>query len=761
MTVPLLQPLLRAARRDAGTPADAPSDGELLDRFVTRQDEAAFGELLRRHGPWLLGLGRRLLSDVHAAEDVFQATFLVLVRKAGSVRRRASVGSWLHGVALRVAARARSRAIRWHTLDEEPPLSPAADPADEAATREAVRLLHAEIAHLPERYREPILLCDLACLSREEAARRLGCSEGSVKGRLERGRAILRERLVRRGLTLSVGVVAVSQVTVPTALSAALLQSADSLVLGLGTEAIAHVIATLMEGAMRMSWTKAWTVSAAVALFGMTAVGIGWSAVGGPPAKPMKPAVPPVMVALPLIPAAPTPAPNNKTARAALREAEQALENVAGTPMERARLWFEIARLHGRLGDRPAAEAALGKAREIVDTMGDQKYGEWGGLGDGYARLGDVRRVLDLAAAVPGPAVPGFRGTADEFRRSILQAAAFAAAQAGRIETGLEIAKAIRDAEYRTWVEGYVRCRAVLNSAMAGDMAGARKAVKELPTALMKVQALVGTVYLNRVYADMLDGETGLALIRLDAGDRDGARQNIRQALALIPDVPEKSRAQVVTTAVRALAKLGDIDAAQKELPKIDNPALRLKADVYIAMAQVRVGQGHQALALVDGLKTDEDRVYALHQIGFAQARAGDKDGARESFRRALELAIAGKINGHNLVSAQAAAGDSAGAIAAAEKLNFTMWSNIAYFQAKAGDFAGAIETALERERSDWWRAVILRIIAREQTRAGQEGGVRVWIARAEDALNKAYALFGLAEGLYREDGRARKPADP
>jgi RNA polymerase sigma factor (sigma-70 family) len=760
-----LQTLLRAARRAAGPPADGPADGELLDRFVARQDEAAFALLLHRHGPWLLGLCRRLLPDAHAAEDAFQATFLVLVRRAGAVRRRASVGSWLHGVALRVAARSRSRQAREQQMADGFAPRPVPDPADEAAAREAARLLHAEIARLPRRYREPILLCDLAGLSREAAARRLGCGPGAVKGRLERGRAALRDRLTRRGLVLAAGVTLagsdIAPAAVPAALRETLLGAARAVALGAGVEVITPAVVRLMEGVTTVTGMHTWKALAAVVVFGVSAVAVGFGAAPAPkPARPLRPVTAALPAVLPFAPAAPVPPPDNRAAKAALGEAARALEDATDQPMERARLWFEVARLHAKLDDRPAAEAALGKARQVIDTMGDPKYWEWRGLGQGYANLGDVKQVLALTAAVPDT-IPNYRGTGDGFRQTMLQEAAVAAAEAGHMAAGLQIADAITKPETKQWVQAAVRRKAVLNRAKAGDVAGAVKLVGDLPTALMKAQALVGTVYLNQTFADMLDGDSGVALFQIDASDRDGARRSVREALDLAAHESESRRAQLTAAAVRALAKLGDTDAAQKELPNISNPALRLKAEVYIAMAQVRAGQEKAALELVARLKSDDERVYALHQIGYAQAVAGNKVGAKGNFRRAVELDQHAKAHGHNIASAQAAAGDIAGAIQTIESQKSDVtWSNIIASQAKAGDFTGALENARRHAESRWWRAECLLFIGLEQTRHGQEGAARVWIAREDDTLSKAYALVGLAEGLYRENGRAKRPAD-
>jgi RNA polymerase sigma factor (sigma-70 family) len=196
---------LRHLRRLAGShPPDGLSDAQLLDRFVRQRDEAAFEALVWRHGGMVLGACRRVLGDAHEAEDAFQATFLVLARKAAAVGRREGLAGWLYGVALRVARKARADAARRRAGERAAAgRRPAAAPGDEGAWGDLRPLLDEELSGLPAKYRVPLLLCYFGGRSKAEAARELDWPAGTVSGRLARGRALLRARLVRRGLTLS------------------------------------------------------------------------------------------------------------------------------------------------------------------------------------------------------------------------------------------------------------------------------------------------------------------------------------------------------------------------------------------------------------------------------------------------------------------------------------------------------------------------------------------------------------------------------
>ena len=198
-------PKRRGATLDAGM-----SDGELLGRFNAHRDEsaeAAFGALVRRHGPMVLRVCGHVLGDKHGAEDAFQATFLVLARKSASIRRPESLGNWLYGVALRTAWEAKMRDGRRRQLESPTPgdghREPALDsgPPDEALIcREELEALHEEVSRLPERYRVPVVLCELEGLTYQEVADRMHCPVSTIGVRLARARERLRVRMIRRGI---------------------------------------------------------------------------------------------------------------------------------------------------------------------------------------------------------------------------------------------------------------------------------------------------------------------------------------------------------------------------------------------------------------------------------------------------------------------------------------------------------------------------------------------------------------------------------
>jgi RNA polymerase sigma factor (sigma-70 family) len=179
------------------------TDGELLDRFVHYRDEEAFESVVLRHGPMVLRVCREILASPHDAEDAFQATFLVLVRNAETIRDRDSLSRWLYGVAFRISVRAKTRARQRQAQERQGVEMAEAGPGYDAVRSELQPILHTELSRLPAKIREPIILCYLEGHSQEEAARQLRCPLGTLKGRLSKGRELLRSRLSRRGVAVS------------------------------------------------------------------------------------------------------------------------------------------------------------------------------------------------------------------------------------------------------------------------------------------------------------------------------------------------------------------------------------------------------------------------------------------------------------------------------------------------------------------------------------------------------------------------------
>ena len=198
---PLARQLLRVA---FGTP-DAP-DRDLLARFVATRDEEAFEEIVRRHGPMVLGVCRRVTGRAHDAEDAFQAAFLVLARRAAHVGRPESLANWLYGVAWRTARAARTARRRTEERVVPSAPDPVAPPPDDTA--ELRRIVDEELARLPDKLRAAVVLCELEGLSRAAAAAQLGVPEGTLSSRLAAARKALAARLARRGIAAVAGTLA-------------------------------------------------------------------------------------------------------------------------------------------------------------------------------------------------------------------------------------------------------------------------------------------------------------------------------------------------------------------------------------------------------------------------------------------------------------------------------------------------------------------------------------------------------------------------
>ncbi len=256
--------------RRAAAPASGQSDGELLARFAASGDGAAFAALLGRHGPLVLSVCRRLLGHRQDAEDAFQATFLVLVSRAGAVSNRESLGSWLYRVAHRTALKARAagdrRRRREAQVDELPhPAAPPGEPRDWGA-------VYDELNRLPGKYRAALVHCDLQGHSRREAAALLGLPEGTLSSRLATARRMLGERLSRRGVALEAGALA-APALVPPALASAT-SSLAALAAAGQLAAVEAPVASLAKGVVRaMLLTKVKVAAACVLAAGLACGG--------------------------------------------------------------------------------------------------------------------------------------------------------------------------------------------------------------------------------------------------------------------------------------------------------------------------------------------------------------------------------------------------------------------------------------------------------------------------------------------------------
>jgi cobalt-zinc-cadmium efflux system membrane fusion protein len=248
-------------------------DRELLERFLTQRDEVAFATLVQRHGPLVLGVCRRVLHHRQDAEDAFQTTFLVLVRKAGSIVRRESLSSWLYGVASRIALKSRTRAARRREQETEFRDLPAFEPPRGLAGNDFGPVLDEEVNRLPDKYRVPLVLCYLEGKTTAEAARQVGCPRGTVLSRLARARERLRLRLAHRGFALPAALSAIglapsaASTAVPAVLAASTVKAALALAAGAAVGGMVSVKAiALAKGTMQAMFMTKLRIATAVLL---------------------------------------------------------------------------------------------------------------------------------------------------------------------------------------------------------------------------------------------------------------------------------------------------------------------------------------------------------------------------------------------------------------------------------------------------------------------------------------------------------------
>ena len=341
-------------REMASQQAGTPSDGQLLEAFVARRDGPSFEALVRRHAAMVLGVCRRVVDNADDADDAFQATFLVLVRKAGSIVPRELVGNWLYGVAYRTALKARALAGRRRLLER-----PMTDlPQSQTTPDDRAELLHwldRELERLPAKYRLPIILCDLECRTRRDAARLLGLPTGTLSGRLTTAHRLLAKRLARHGLAVTggaLGAALASQAAAgaPNELVSCTIKAA--VLFTAGSAAAAGIVsgkaAALAEGVLKtMLLTKLKLATAVLA--SVVVIGAGVLAYDGPGSNPAQ-----------LPPEGPAKA-SPKPASAAKEQAQAAVESARET------LNVQEARVRQAEVDLERAKAEVAVAKANLD----------------------------------------------------------------------------------------------------------------------------------------------------------------------------------------------------------------------------------------------------------------------------------------------------------------------------------------------------------------------------------------------------------
>jgi RNA polymerase sigma factor (sigma-70 family) len=304
-TAPLATALTRLRTEAVAHETERRSDGQLLSAYAAANDQAAFTALVRRHGPMVLGVCRRILQQTHDAEDAFQAVFLVLARKAAVLRKEQALTGWLHGVSYRVAMRAKrdSARRRKHERQAAPRINP---PAWEVGWRELQAVLVEEVEQLASAHRSVFLLCCLEGLSKAEAAQRLGLKENTVSSRLARARKHLQERLGRRGISLAAVLAALavsgtSRAVLPARLARTAATAASRLGAGAPVTGLSARVISLAEGVTTTMLTNKAKLATLLLLLCALGTGLGvfaQSSTGRPaaPPTPLKPEVRPIEV---------------------------------------------------------------------------------------------------------------------------------------------------------------------------------------------------------------------------------------------------------------------------------------------------------------------------------------------------------------------------------------------------------------------------------------------------------------------------------
>jgi len=749
---------------DLGTIRDL-TDGQLLERFATERNEAAelaFAALVERHEAMVWRVCRSILRDEHAAEDAFQATFLVLFRKARSLWVRDSLGPWLHRVACRAAERARDRMIRRRHLIRRL-LEVAAASACARADSGAAADLHEEIDRLADRHRVPLVMCDLEDYTYEEAAQQLGWTVGTVKSRLARARERLRERLVRRGLGQADARLGVLALPVPTSsvLPAELSRSAMTIASRFARDrTVPMAILKLSDGALKtMRWNPL-TIAAGAAFVAALSVGMGVMAhitfgtrAGSEGGIPV---VPPAQAA------EGNPHAESKSLIAPLLAESQVEIKRMEPGFQKARLLSELATLQAELGYSDAARETGHRAMAVAQAIEEEQ-----------TRVSELREAAkaqgaagDLEGALATEELIG-DGSADArtYREFVLQEVGEALAKAGHLDQAARVLSLMRRKGLKSGVLAFMLTSAYAKS---GDTRAASQTADSIADEVMRVGAMVGMAWDGSTFCGEM--EDGIALARFHAGDRIAAKEYLEKARTIASSIPDgEGRGRALGTIARAMIGMGDLPGAIRLVETIADHVGRDRALVDIATIQAKSGRWDDAIKSAGDIRSDALRMVALTRVAKARGLAKDPSAAQELFAQALELTKSLTLDSrpdltgpYHVALAQAETGDYRSARETLLRSRPDDMSEAAFLialvKARSGDALGAMQTMEGLSSSSTSeRSLISREVARKQAESGVPSRiVRDWIEEITSPILRVRARMGLAQGLAAVE---RRPA--
>jgi RNA polymerase sigma factor (sigma-70 family) len=691
----------------------APRDGQgaadhaLLEQFVAHRQEAAFEAVLQRHGPMVLAVCRRILGSAQDAEDAFQATFLVLARRAPAISKRQSLASWLHGVALRTSLKRRIQLGRRRKHERQVVPMMAVDSQPDVVWTDLRQVLDQEVERLPEKYRVPVVLCYLEGRTYDQAAQQLGCSKGTLATRLTRARGILRQALGRRGLGVTAGLFSImlteraAPACVPQALAASSLRAAMLFTTspGLGAAASAPVL-TLAEGVLEtMSYDKLKAVMlalvAACVICGLGA--LGYQAFGAGSALPLPQT--PLQAENKQAAAQPQTPKRDAMAAAAIQEA---LKAAGETKDDVARIaaFADIAAAQVKAGDKNAAAKTFDRA---LDDAGKLK-------GDKAAiALARIARAQAEAGNLQTASRKTFERAWKEGRDSERWTELHPDIAILQLEAGFNAEGWKELEDFSTRIGGVnfsnLQSKVIDFQLRTGDIKGATTTMEKM----------LAEPHMDSMVADALVRVGEAHLAKSESMQAKALVEKALERLATLPDVGEVPAPQFIVLqrpyglACVAIieAKLGEKKAALEHVKEIQT---------ILASDKIPAEEWPQAM-----------KVNRLAKLAEAQAALGEVDAARKTLKDAAALLR--------------------------DKGDFRYWAvlSIAEAQAAMQDWSAALKTAesVGRQKGDF-----LQRLASAQTAAGQGQECMAWAARTDLPMLRARAYLGVARALEPAEKR-------